>query len=64
MSEDSEGIMTIEKTEGRRRCPRCNCENPLMIHESTDKETIIMDYPRVYGRKYKCGQCGQEWREK
>ena len=64
MSGEPEGILEIEKTEGRRRCPRCNTENKLMIHESTDKENIIMDYPRVYGKKFKCGQCGQEWREK
>lgn len=64
MSEKPEGILEIEKTEGRRRCPRCNNENKLMIHESTDKENIILDYPRVYGKKFKCGQCGCEWREK
>lgn len=64
MSEKPEGILEIEKKEGRRRCPRCNNENKLMIHESTDKENIILDYPRVYGKKFKCGQCGCEWREK
>jgi hypothetical protein len=35
-----------------------------MIHESTDKGNIISDYPRVYGKKYRCGKCGVEWREK
>ena len=62
MEEDK--ILSIEKTEGRRRCPSCAEENKNMIHESTDKKRIISDYPRVYGRKYRCGRCGQEWREK
>lgn len=57
-------ILTIQKTEGRRICPNCGEDNPHMIHESTDKNNIIMDYPRVYGKKYKCGRCGTEWREK
>ncbi|MFX0011832.1 MAG: hypothetical protein ACFE9R_16070 [Candidatus Hermodarchaeota archaeon] len=57
-------ILTIEKPEGRRRCPKCGIEDNLMIHESIDKSNIILDYPRVYGKKYKCGECGIEWREK
>ena len=59
-----DSILTIEKTEGRRVCPKCNNENKSTIHESVDKSNIILDYPRVYGKKYKCGLCGQEWREK
>ena len=59
-----DGLLTVEKSEGRRICPKCGEENPSMIHESTDKANIIMDYPRVYGKKYKCGRCGTEWREK
>jgi hypothetical protein len=35
-----------------------------MIHEDTDRTVIIMDYPKVYGKKYKCGKCGTIWREK
>jgi hypothetical protein len=57
-------ILTIEKLEGRRKCPECGTDDPHMIHESVDKSNIILDYPRVYGKKYKCGQCGIEWREK
>jgi len=57
-------ILTIEKVEGRRKCPECSTEDPHMIHETVDKSNIILDYPRVYGKKYKCGQCGIEWREK
>ncbi|TFF85357.1 MAG: hypothetical protein EU518_01280 [Promethearchaeota archaeon] len=59
-----DSILTIEKTEGRRVCPNCGEENPHMLHESIDKSNVIMDYPRVYGKKYKCGSCGTEWREK
>ncbi|MFX1591303.1 MAG: hypothetical protein ACFFB6_03225 [Promethearchaeota archaeon] len=57
-------ILTVEKVEGRRKCPECDTDDPHMIHESVDKSNIILDYPRVYGKKYKCGQCGIEWREK
>ncbi|MFX1236580.1 MAG: hypothetical protein ACFFAS_07560 [Promethearchaeota archaeon] len=64
MQEDFEDILTIEKGEGRRKCPKCQNEDKNKIHESTDKGTIIMDYPRMYGKKYKCGLCGTEWREK
>ncbi|MFX0075012.1 MAG: hypothetical protein ACFE96_06185 [Candidatus Hermodarchaeota archaeon] len=59
-----DSILTIEKPEGRRKCPKCGIEDKLMIHESVDKSNIILDYPRVYGKKYKCGSCGIEWREK
>jgi hypothetical protein len=59
-----DSILTIEKTEGRRKCPKCGNENKTLIHESTDKSNIIMDYPRMYGKKYRCGECGIEWREK
>jgi hypothetical protein len=57
-------ILTVEKMEGRRKCPECGTEDPHMIHESVDKSNIILDYPRVYGKKYSCGQCGVIWREK
>ena len=61
MEEDK--ILSIEKTEGRRRCPSCSEEKKNMIHESTDKNRIISDYPRVLGKKFRCGRCGQEWKE-
>ncbi|MFX1391183.1 MAG: hypothetical protein ACFE9Z_14045 [Promethearchaeota archaeon] len=57
-------ILTVEKLEGRRRCPECGTDDPHMIHESVDKSNIILDYPRVYGKKYTCGECGVIWREK
>ncbi|MFX0188646.1 MAG: hypothetical protein ACFE8A_13020 [Candidatus Hodarchaeota archaeon] len=64
MSEDENDILTIEKSEGRRKCPNCGEENKYMIHEEIDKTQIIMDYPKVYGKKWKCGKCGTVWREK
>lgn len=64
MGEEPNDILTIEKSEGRRKCPSCAEENKIMIHETTDKKNIILDYPRVYGKKFKCGSCGTEWREK
>ncbi|MHA2008544.1 MAG: hypothetical protein ACXABO_14020 [Promethearchaeota archaeon] len=51
----------IEGT-SRRECPICNNTLKAFIHEITDKTNIIMAYPRVYGKKYKCGKCGQEWK--
>jgi len=57
-------LLTIEKSEGRRKCPNCGNDNKLLIHESVDKGNIILDYPRMYGKKYRCGECGLEWREK
>ncbi len=64
MGEDPNDILTIEKLEGRRKCPNCGEENTNMIHESTDKTNIILDYPRIYSKKFRCGRCGVEWREK
>lgn len=60
----ADDLLTIEKTEGRRKCPKCGNEDKMLIHESVDKGNIILDYPRMYGKKYRCGQCGIEWREK
>jgi len=48
-------ILTVEHIDGRRKCPECGNENPLMIHESVDKGNIILDYPRMYGKKLRCG---------
>lgn len=64
MGEDSNNLLTIDKIDGRRKCPNCAEESKNMIHESIDKSNIISDYPRVYGKKYRCGTCGTEWREK
>ncbi|MBY9008646.1 MAG: hypothetical protein KGD74_02115 [Candidatus Lokiarchaeota archaeon] len=59
-----ESILTIEKSDSRRKCPKCGIEDKKMIHESIDKSNIILDYPRIYGKKYRCGECSTEWREK
>lgn len=46
----------------RRECPICGNRNKLLIHEVIDRTHIISAYPRMYGKKYKCGECGREWR--
>lgn len=57
-------IINTDKPEGRRKCPKCSEQNKMLIHESVDKSNIILDYPRLYGKKYRCGSCGCVWREK
>jgi len=59
-----ESIMTIEREEGRRKCPKCANDDKAMIHETVDKSNIILDYPRMYGKKFRCGLCGVLWRER
>ncbi|MFX0002757.1 MAG: hypothetical protein ACFE9C_11065 [Candidatus Hodarchaeota archaeon] len=49
-----------ENSIGRRRCPSCGDETS--IHEVIDKSIILMDYPRIYGKKKYCGLCGYEWK--
>jgi len=46
----------------RRECPICGNTNKTQIHETIDRTHIISAYPRMYGKKYKCGSCGREWR--
>ncbi len=58
------GILTIPKPLERRKCPKCGNEKKFMLKESIDKEIIVLDYPRIYAKKYSCGQCGTVWREK
>ncbi|MFX1567997.1 MAG: hypothetical protein ACFFCV_06490 [Promethearchaeota archaeon] len=54
----------ISKMEEIIRCPACGEESMNVIQVVEDKSNIILDYPRVYGKKYRCGRCGQVWREK
>ena len=54
--------VVIEKQVARRKCPSCGNEG--LIHEMDDKNVILMDYPKIYGKKYLCGQCSYEWRKK
>lgn len=46
----------------RRQCPHCDNNRHMFIHEEIDKTNIIMAYPRIYGKKYKCGVCGTNWK--
>ena len=46
----------------RRECPKCGNTSKALIRETLDKTHIISDYPRMYGKKYHCGDCGGEWR--
>lgn len=46
----------------RRECPVCGCTNKSQIFEIVDKTNIILDYPRIYGKKFKCGNCGVFWK--
>ena len=53
-------ILSIEEKIGRRKCP--NCGNKGLIHEVDDKTIIILDYPKIYGKKKRCARCGIEFR--
>ncbi len=57
-------MLIIPKPEGRRVCPICGDSNLYKIHEMTDKSDLLCDYPRIYGKKYLCDQCGMQWKEK
>lgn len=46
----------------RRQCPHCDNNRQMFIYEEIDKTNIILAYPRIYGKKYKCGKCGGFWR--
>ena len=50
--------VSVEK---RRTCPKCGNQNLRQIREIVDKTKIISVYPRMYGKKYICGECGTEW---
>ena len=45
----------------RRICPHCDNKRQMSIQEKIDKKNIIMQYPRIYGKKYVCGLCGTNW---
>ncbi|MHA1933024.1 MAG: hypothetical protein ACW96X_10810 [Promethearchaeota archaeon] len=46
----------------RRKCPTCFNTNKKFIRELDDKSNILMQYPRIYGKMYKCGLCTTTWR--
>jgi len=52
----------ILQGDSRRECPKCGNTNKTLIREIIDKTHQISDYPRMYGKKYHCGECGVEWR--
>jgi hypothetical protein len=52
----------IIEGDSRRMCPSCDNAQHRLIYEQTDKTHILLDYPRIYGKKFKCGNCGTEWR--
>jgi len=54
-------VLLHENSGGRRKCP--NCGNEGLIHEMIDKSVIVLDYPKIYGKKNCCADCGNEWRE-
>lgn len=54
-------VVVLENPIGRKKCPSCGNEG--LIHEVDDKKIILMDYPRIYGKKNCCSQCGYEWRK-
>jgi len=54
-------VVVLENPIGRKRCPSCGNEG--LIHEVDDKNIILMDYPRIYGKKNCCAECGYEWRK-
>jgi len=47
-----------------RHCPKCYNQNQKIIREIEDKTIVLMEYPRIYGMKFVCGNCGNDWREK
>ncbi|MHA1671300.1 MAG: hypothetical protein ACTSV5_12100 [Promethearchaeota archaeon] len=66
VKEDIEDISSEIDSEGgiirKWHCPNCGNTNKSQIREQDDKTRIIYSYPRIYGKKYICGQCGKEWR--
>ena len=44
------------------QCPNCGNKNKSQIREQDDKTRVIYSYPKMYAKKYICGQCGKEWR--
>jgi len=55
-------IGVIITSEGRRKCPICGNINKRFIQEVVDKAKVISTYGGLFGKKYKCAQCGAEWK--
>ncbi len=58
----AEEITTIDAA--RWVCPKCGNNNRGMIREEEDKSILLNQYPPVYGKSLKCGQCGAKWHHK
>jgi len=55
-------MLKEESVSRKKMCPNCGNTNKAQIREFDDKTKIIYMYPRIYGKMYRCGQCGTEWR--
>jgi len=55
-------MLKEESVTRKKTCPNCGNTNKAQIREFDDKTKIIYTYPRIYGKMYRCGQCGTEWR--
>ncbi|MFX1586167.1 MAG: hypothetical protein ACFFDL_16595 [Promethearchaeota archaeon] len=44
------------------QCPKCGNNNKAQIREIDDKTRLIYAYPKIYAKKYQCGQCAAQWR--
>ena len=64
ISEFDDKILIIPKPQSRRTCPICGPLNLYKIHEKIDRDDLLCTYPKIYGKKYICDQCGIEWKEK
>lgn len=51
-----------EDTIRKWQCPNCGNSNKAQIRELDDKTRLIYSYPKIYAKKYICGQCGKEWK--
>ena len=51
-----------EDTTRKWQCPNCGNTNKAQIRELDDKTRLIYSYPKIYAKKYICGQCGKEWK--
>ena len=55
-------ILIKEEATRKKVCPNCGVSNKDFIREIDDKTNIIYNHPKIYGKMYRCGQCGTEWR--
>ncbi len=67
-SEESQMSIELPKVEievettRKWQCPHCGNTNKAQIRELDDKTRLIYSYPKIYAKKYICGQCGKEWK--